>query len=279
MTTATAPQRAVPDTHDPRGLHEETYAGLADALGPLLRLRVAPAGPVDGLTADRLVRDPAAREHLRELAGARMRDAGGRDPRPDVAAMDALHLYAFHAAVAMSGPWFLERRVPLFTPGGIGCDPAAATLSVLPSALLCLPDDPAAGRPGVRVVSDEERLAAALREAVARHLAPVLEAFRPLLRRGPRAVWGLATDELAESVWYVGRATGDEGRAARAADALLPGGTPPYVGAAGFRPCGGDAGAAAGAGTDHTRTRVNCCLWYTVTPDRLCGTCPRRTDV
>ncbi|MER5781689.1 (2Fe-2S)-binding protein [Streptomyces mobaraensis] len=276
MTTATAPQRAARETPPPRGLHEETYAGLADALGPLIRLRVAPPDP-QALSADRLVRDPAARERIRALAGARMRDAGGREPRPDVAAMDALHLYAFHAAVAMGGPWFLERRVPLFEPDGIGCDPAAATLSVLPSALLCLPDDPAAGRPGVRVVEDEERLAGALREAVARHLAPVLEAFRPLLRRGPRAVWGLATDELAESVWYVGRATGDESRAARAADALLPGDTPPYVGAAGFRPCGG-AGTAMEAGPEHTRTRVNCCLWYTVTPDRLCGTCPRRTD-
>ncbi|RLV10418.1 iron-sulfur protein [Streptomyces griseocarneus] len=251
----------------------ETYAGLAEALRPLVRLEAVPRVDGERVTGERLVQDAALRERLVDAAERRIADTHGVTPRRDVAAMDALHQYVFYATVAMSGPWFLTHRVPWIGLDGLAHDGASAALTVAPSHLLCLPDDPAATLPGVRVVADEERLRAALREAVAEHLGPVLEAFRPLLRRGTRAVWGLAADELTEGIWYVGRVTGQERRAVAAADVLLPGGTPPFVGAAGFRPCG-DA-AAAGEG-EATRTRINCCLWYTVTPQQPCSTCPRR---
>ncbi|MFC5722218.1 (2Fe-2S)-binding protein [Streptomyces gamaensis] len=253
---------------------QETYARLGEALSPLARVEMRPCASGEQVTGERLVNDAALREWLVDVAGRRMRDAHGTDPRRDVAALEVLHQYAFFATVAMSGPWFLDRRVPRLAPGGIGYDESSATLTVDPSALTCLPGDRVAGAPGVRVAADEEELRAELRSAVAAHLGPVLEAFRPLLRRGPRAVWGLATDELAEGIWYLGRTLGQEGRAVRDADALLPGGTAPYVGAAGFRPCGEEE---SGLGTEATRTRVNCCLWYTVTPQKLCATCPRRT--
>ncbi|GHF28528.1 hypothetical protein GCM10010218_07080 [Streptomyces mashuensis] len=279
MTTAvdvasTTGTVAVPSAPARVDVLRETYEGTAAALGSLVRLEVPARAGAGQVTGARLVKDPALREWLVDLAGRRITETHGVTPRRDVAALEALHQYAFLATAAMSGPWFLTRRVPWLGPDGIGYDETSGTLTVSPSYVTCLPGDPAAGLPGVRVVPDEEQLRAVLRAAVAHHLGPVLEEFRPLLRRGPRAVWGLATDELAEGIWYVGRVTGQEGRAVAAAGALLPGSTPPFVGAAGFRPCGeGDEEADGEA----TRTRVNCCLWYTVTPQKLCGTCPRRS--
>ncbi|MFF7727049.1 (2Fe-2S)-binding protein [Streptomyces sp. NPDC008001] len=276
MTTAVATSRvvSVPGTATRADVLRETYARLGETLRPLVRLDAGPRAAGAPVTGERLVRDAGLREWLVDMAGRRMEDAHGVTPRRDVAALDALHQYAFLAALAMSGPWFLERRVPWVGPDGIGYDEASGSLTVSPSYITCLPDDPAAGLPGVRVVADEEQLRSVLRAAVAHHLGPVLEAFRPLLRRGPRAVWGLATDELTEGIWYVGRVTGEEGRAAAAADALLPGNTRPFVGAAGFRSCGdGDGGG--GESGEVTRTRVNCCLWYTLSPQKLCATCPR----
>ncbi|WP_084000791.1 hypothetical protein [Actinomadura kijaniata] len=248
----------------------DTYARLGDVLGPLVRL--SPQLRVDGepVTGERLVQDEPLRERLVEAAQRRIADDHGVTPRRDVAAMDVLHRYAFFATVSMSGPWFLERRVPWVGLDGIAYNEESSSLAVSPARVDCLPDDPVAGSPGTRVVADEERLRRELRGAVAAHLQPVLEAFRPLMRRGPRAMWGLATDELVEGLWYVGRVVGEEKQAVRAAEELLPGGTSPFVGATGFRSCGDGGG-------ETTRTRINCCLWYTVTPQKPCATCPRRT--
>ncbi|GAA2718606.1 (2Fe-2S)-binding protein [Streptomyces luteosporeus] len=276
MAVAVAPSRTAGALGAPAwaGVLQETYARLAEALGPVVRVRAGAGTDGDPVTAERLVKDEALREWLVEASARRIEEGHGTAPRRDVAALDVLHQYAFFAAVTMSGPWFLERRVPWVGPGGVGYDPASATLTVSPSYLSCLPDDPAAGLPGFRVVADEEALRTELRGAVAHHLGPVLEAFRPLLRRGPRAVWGLATDELAEGIWYLGRLIGQEGRAVAAAERLLPGSTAPFVGAAGFRPSCGDPEAEAVG--ESTRTRVNCCMWYTITPQTVCPTCPRR---
>ncbi|MQY02162.1 (2Fe-2S)-binding protein [Actinomadura macrotermitis] len=271
MTTAAAACRTAAAPAGPvrADVLRATYARLGEALGSLVRLEPGPHAGDGPITGERLVRDAALRERLVDETIRRMADAHGVTPRRDVAATDVLHRYSFFATAAMSGPWFLERRVPWLGLREIGYDEAAFSLSVAPSRIACLPDDPAAGLPGMRAVADEERLRQELRNAVAQHIGPVLEAFRPLLRRGPRVLWGSATDELAEGIWYVGRVVGEEGRAVRAAEELLPGGTPPFAGSAGFRPCAGPDGEAA-------RTRINCCLWYTVTPQDLCGTCPRR---
>ncbi|MCA6091284.1 (2Fe-2S)-binding protein [Streptomyces sp. SCA3-4] len=275
MTTAVAASGtvAVPQAAGRVDVLRETYARLTEVLQPLVRLDVTSRAGGAQVTGERLVQDAALREWLVDMAGRRIADGHGVTPRRDVAALDVLHQYAFLATSAMSGPWFLERRVPWVGPDGIGYDAASGSLTVSPSYISCLPDDPAAGQPGVRVVADEEQLRTVLRHAVAHHLGPVLEEFRPLLRRGPRAVWGLATDELAESIWYVGRTTGQERRAVEAAEALLPGRTAPFVGAAGFRPCTDAAEKAAG---EATRTRNTCCMWYTLGPEKLCVTCPRR---
>ncbi|GAA5015955.1 hypothetical protein GCM10025734_65260 [Kitasatospora paranensis] len=112
-----------------------------------------------------------------------------------------------------------------------------------------------------------------LRGAVAAHCGPVLAAFRPAVRRGPHAMWGMVGDDLVSALWYLGRTLGDEDRAVAAATAVLPGGTPPFPGAAAFRRLTGADGR-----SRPTRTRHGCCLYYAIRPDEACATCPRTCD-
>ncbi|MEU9980540.1 (2Fe-2S)-binding protein [Streptomyces sp. NPDC050856] len=239
------------------------------ALSPLLRIEVGEPGDGDDWIAGHRLTDPAVLERLVADEERRIEDAYGVQARRDVAATWVLHRYAFTVILAMSGPWYLERRVPRLPPAGVRYGGRTRRLAVTATdGVSCLAGDPLAAAPGVRALDGEEALRAELRAAVAGHLEPVLEAFRPLMRRGARAMWGLITDELAEGLRHLGRRLGDEWAAARAADALLPGRTAPYAGAAGFRPdpdaCG-----------EPTRTRVGCCLFYTIRPEDICATCPR----
>ncbi|NJP50041.1 (2Fe-2S)-binding protein [Streptomyces sp. SBST2-5] len=202
------------------------------------------------------------------------RDYGVR-ARPDVVASFGLHRYAWPACLLITVPWFLLRRVPRYPVTHVSFDRTAPGLAVgrmavRPAGFACLPGDPAADLPGARVVPDEHALRAEVRAAVSEHLEPVLTAFGPRMRRRGRALWGMATDEVVESLWYVAQLLGEEERARRELELLLPGTTKPYVGAAAFRPATGPAGE-----TAHTRDRVSCCMFYTLRPDEVCATCPR----
>ncbi|MGW5371470.1 (2Fe-2S)-binding protein, partial [Streptomyces sp. NPDC004011] len=129
--------------------------------------------------------------------------------------------------------------------------------------------------PGAVVVPDEEALRAEVRAAVAEHLEPVLAAFGPRMRRRGRALWGMATDEVVEGLWYVAHLFGaeEERRAVRELELLLPGATRPYAGSAAFRVLAGPDGEPLA-----TRDRASCCMFYTVRPEDTCATCPRTCD-
>lgn len=204
-----------------------------------------------------------------------LRDYGQRG-RPDVIASFGLHRYAWPACLLITVPWFLHRRVPHYPVTHVSFDRTAPGLAVgrfavRPDGFSCLPDDPAAALPGARVVPDEEALRAEVRAAVAQHLEPVLGGFGPRMRRRGRALWGMATDEIVESLRYVSQLLGEEERGLRELELLLPGATKPYVGAASFRrPAGPDGEPAA-----VTRERVSCCMFYTLRPEDVCATCPR----
>ncbi|MFE3740966.1 (2Fe-2S)-binding protein [Streptomyces sp. NPDC059096] len=201
-----------------------------------------------------------------------LRDYGQR-ARPDVIASFALHRYAWPACLLMTVPWFLHRRVPRIPVGSVSFQRALGRMTVRVHEFACLPDDPAASLPGARVVPDEEALRDEVRAAVAEHLGPVLEGFAPRMRRGRRALWGMATDEIVEGLWYVAHLLGEERRAMAELELLLPGATKPYVGAAGFRELTGPGGESL-----PTRDRASCCLFYTLRPEDTCVTCPRTCD-
>ncbi|MFE2067915.1 (2Fe-2S)-binding protein [Streptomyces sp. NPDC059467] len=201
-----------------------------------------------------------------------LRDYGQR-ARPDVVASFGLHRYAWPVCLLITVPWFLHRRVPRLPVTHVSYDRAAGRMAVRVASFACLPGDPAAALPGAVVVADEEALRAEVRSAVAEHLEPVLGGFGPRMRRRGRALWGMATDEIVEGLWYVAHLLGDEDRAVRELEQLLPGATKPYVGSAAFRILTGPAGEPL-----PTRDRASCCMFYTVRPSDTCATCPRTCD-
>lgn len=193
--------------------------------------------------------------------------------RPDVVASFGLHRYAWPACLLITVPWFLRRRVPRMPVEHVTYHRELGRFAVRVTTFACLPDDPAAGLPGARVVPDEEALRAEVRAAVAEHLDPVLGGFGPRMRRRGRALWGMATDEIIEGLWYLAPLFGEEARARRELELLLPGATRPYVGSAAFRELTGPAGESL-----PTRDRASCCLFYTLDPADTCATCPRTCD-
>ncbi|MFD4612456.1 (2Fe-2S)-binding protein [Streptomyces sp. NPDC058440] len=207
----------------------------------------------------------------------------GTPARPDVVASFGLHRYAWPACLLFTVPWFLHRRVPRLPVTHVSYDRTAGRMAVRPTAFACLPGDPAATLPGARVVPDEEALRAELRAAVAEHLEPVLTGFGPRMRRRGRALWGMATDEIVEGLWYVAHLLGEQRRAMRELELLLPGATRPYVGSAAFRELTGPDGESPSSSSSRgypqpTRDRASCCMFYTVRPEDLCVTCPRTRD-
>ncbi|WP_328421749.1 (2Fe-2S)-binding protein [Streptomyces sp. NBC_00443] len=204
----------------------------------------------------------------------------GQSAREDVVASFGLHRYAWPVCLLITVPWFLLRRVPRFPVTHISYDRTApglpiGALAARPATFACLPGDPAATLPGARVVPDEEALRAEVRAAIAEHLEPVLTGFGPRMRRRGRALWGMATDEVVESLWYVAHLFGDgeQDRARRELELLLPGATTPYVGSAAFRELTGPNGESL-----PTRDRASCCMFYTLRPEDTCATCPRTCD-
>ncbi|MEE1756601.1 (2Fe-2S)-binding protein [Streptomyces sp. SP18CS02] len=201
-----------------------------------------------------------------------LRDYGQR-ARPDVVASFGLHRYAWPACLLITVPWFVDRRVPRLAVEDVAFHRELGRMDVRVREFSCLPDDPAASLPGARVVPDEEALRGEARAAVAEHLGPVLDGFGPRMRRGKRALWGMATDEIVESLWYIGHLLGEEGRAMAELGLLLPGTAKPYVGTPGFRELAGPDGEVL-----PTRDRASCCLFYTLRPEDTCVTCPRTCD-
>ncbi|MGW4834651.1 (2Fe-2S)-binding protein [Streptomyces globisporus] len=197
----------------------------------------------------------------------------GQQARPDVVASFGLHRYAWPACLLVTVPWFLQRRVPRIPVEDVAFQRALGHLTVRVREFACLPDDPAARLPGARVVPDEAALRAEVLASLTEHLGPVLEGFGPRMRRGKRALWGMATDEIVEGLWYVAHLMGEERRAMAELELLLPGTTKPYVGTAGFRELTGPDGQSL-----PTRDRASCCLFYTLRPEDTCVTCPRTCD-
>ena len=265
--------------HPPVSALTSAYSRLTGVLPEFTVTELAPEQPApsgDGWTgaADLAAAGPGLDAFLAWDEDQILRDYG-TPARPDVVASFGLHRYAWPACLLFTVPWFLERRVPRLPVHHVTYRRTEGAWAVRTGAFACLPDDPAAHRPEARVVPDEEALRAEVRAAVAEHLEPVLGAFGPRMRRRGRALWGMATDEITESLWYVGELLGgiEEQRAIRELELLLPGTTRPYAGSAGFRELDGPKGELL-----PTRDRITCCLSYTLRPgdpELMCDTCPR----
>ncbi|MCJ1680128.1 (2Fe-2S)-binding protein [Streptomyces sp. APSN-46.1] len=255
----------------------DAYTRLAEAFDGLRIVERAAHEPAPRgagwVGADELAAGGAALDAFLDWDDAQVLRDYGLQARPDVVASFGLHRYAWPACLLFTVPWFLSRRVPRLPAAQVAFHRTLGRMAVHVEGFACLPDDPAAALPGARVVPDEEALREEVRAAVAQHLGPVLEGFGPRMRRGRRALWGMVTDEVVESLWYAGRLLGEEHRAMAELEALLPGSTAPYTGGAGFRTLAGPNGEEL-----PTRDRASCCLFYTIRPEDTCVTCPRTCD-
>ncbi|GAA2960573.1 (2Fe-2S)-binding protein [Streptomyces argenteolus] len=274
MILAPAPASLRP-AESSAALLASTYHRLT-ALCPALDAEVAgpgaPAGQswVDGAE---LALRPGLLDTFLDAEAVRITERYDHRARPDVVASRLLHGCLWSLCLLLSGPWYLDRRVPLPRPQDVRIGRCEARYQVVPGTFACLPGDPAEGLPGVRRVSGEAALDDVLRTAVADLVRPLCAALGPRVRRGPRALWGMVEDDLVSGIWYVGRMLGEEERAVAAAGRLLPGPVPPFPAGAGFRQLT-DA-----YGTSHpTRDRAGCCLYYTIRPAETCATCPRTSD-
>ncbi|MGW6137825.1 (2Fe-2S)-binding protein [Streptomyces sp. NPDC055140] len=248
----------------------EVFAGLR--ITELAETEQLPQGS-GWVAAARLAEGGPALEAFLAWDDAQVLKDYGQQARPDVVASFGLHRYAWPACLLVTVPWFLGRRVPRFPVTNVAFQRTLGRMAVRVTDFACLPGDPAAALPGAHVVPDEEALRAEVRAAVADHLGPVLTGFGPRMRRGPRALWGMATDEIVEGLWYIAHLLGEESRAMRELERLLPGTTKPYVGKPAFRELTGPEGQSL-----PTRDRASCCLFYTLRPEDTCVTCPRTCD-
>jgi hypothetical protein len=248
----------------------EVFAGLR--ITELAETEQPPQGS-GWVTAARLAEGGPALDAFLAWDNAQVLKDYGQQARPDVVASFGLHRYAWPACLLVTVPWFLDRRVPRLPVTNVAFQRTLGRMAVRVTDFACLPGDPAAALPGAHVVPDEEALRAEVRAAVADHLGPVLTGFGPRMRRGPRALWGMATDEIVEGLWYIAHLLGEERRAMRELELLLPGTTKPYVGNPAFRELTGPDGQSL-----PTRDRASCCLFYTLRPEDTCVTCPRTCD-
>ncbi|MEV6329364.1 (2Fe-2S)-binding protein [Streptomyces sp. NPDC051909] len=271
------------------GTAERDAFGVASSLAGTYRRVIAACDALDARIVDpgsmddpaallpdgaELACAPGVLDAFLDASAARIGACHGRAPRRDVAASRVLHDYLWSVSLLMSGAWYLERRVPRIAPRDVRVDLTTGAIGIVPGQdFACLPDDPMAGSPEAHVVGHEEALRAELRAAVVDHVRPLLAAIGPSVRRGPRALWGMVADDLISGVWYLGRALDQEERAVRAATELLPTAIAPFPGGADFRRLAGREGR-----RYPTRTRLGCCLYYAIEPDRACLTCPRTCD-
>lgn len=264
--------RSAAGTVAPAALSAEIYRRLG-LLCPVLGLEVVSpdaASRPGWISGQDLWTSATGLEDFLAARAARIQERYGRPARPDVVATRVLHAYLWDVCLLMSGPWYLAGRVPRVRPADVRIDPDGGRLGVVPGPFACLQDDPACDLPGVRVVATSQELEAELRDAVAEHARIALAGLGPRLRRGPRALWGMVGDDLISGIWHLGRALGQERPAVEAAERLLPGPVPPFPAGADFREVHDETGV-----TQPTRTRLGCCLFYTICPAEPCATCPR----
>lgn len=188
--------------------------------------------------------------------------------RCTVAAAVLLSDWCWALAAVGAGALAADRRVPFLDPGGVWLQVEGGRVqgvAATAAGFWCSPDDPGAHHPEARSRKDLE---AALRTEITAHLTRLHVALRsgpsPLLRRGPRALWGAAGDGVATALRLQAEQVARPEELLEAAERLLAA-APASWGRHGFDR------AASGV----TRVRASCCLWYRLPATPACATCPR----
>lgn len=168
-----------------------------------------------------------------------------------------------------------ERRVPDVAPSNVafrfGPDGMVQEVALAEPRFAALPDDPDAEHPDAVVVPDIHALRLWLRDRfVCGHLAGIVPLLRQRTRRGPRALWGTASDTCSRALALLAEIEGTleaAGKLDRESHAFLTTG-PPLIDPPPFLPI-----LHAGALSSGWQ-RVTCCLAYRLPNHGLCVSCP-----
>jgi hypothetical protein len=190
--------------------------------------------------------------------------------RRTVAAALLLVDWSWALAVLGAGALAHDRRVPELEPEAVQLrwvDGRVTGIALTTLRFCCTADDPAAGSRYATVTGDLDR---AVRSRLQQHLSRLHVALRtstpPLLRVGPRTMWGAAGDGIATALRLHADGCPDAAELLGVAERLLRG-APASWGRAGF------VNGPAGPG----RRRSFCCLYYRLPGTAPCGSCPRST--
>ncbi|MGH8903971.1 MAG: IucA/IucC family C-terminal-domain containing protein [Egibacteraceae bacterium] len=183
--------------------------------------------------------------------------------------------YARGVAAAALVSLATERRVPDVAPGNVafrfGPDGMVQEIALAVPALAALPDDPDAEHPHTVVLPDVDALRRWLRyRFVNGHLAGIVPLLLQRTRRGPRALWGTASDVCSGALARLAEFEGTLGAAGeldRESRAFLATG-PPLIVAPPLCPIVHHGGLSSGW------RRVTCCLAYRLADHGLCTSCP-----
>jgi hypothetical protein len=190
--------------------------------------------------------------------------------RSAVAAAVLLSDWCWALAALGGGALTADRRVPVLDPATVWLqvsDGRVTGVAATAAEFHVQAGDPEASHPDARRCAD---LDGVLRSELTEHLVRLHRALRsgptPLLRRGPRAMWGAAGDGVATALRLQAAQIENPEQLLAAAERLLAA-APASWGRHGFDRTSADG---------PTRVRTSCCLWYRLPATPACASCPRR---
>lgn len=181
---------------------------LADSLARLDgRVHTARVGRPEGW----LDIDAVAGDRDRFLAAMEYAAAGYDTARMDIKGNRFLEIWTWLVATPAAATILLDRRLPDIAAANLAVHPQPfgeiAPVALRSPRFWCLPVDPAAGHADATVVEDERALVLELNAMLARrHLPALVAATNAHCRRGQRALWRSATDQLIGAFTRAGAA-------------------------------------------------------------------------
>ncbi|OZM76278.1 hypothetical protein [Pseudonocardia sp. MH-G8] len=218
----------------------------------------------------------AAEDVAHWCARAREQDNPGR--LASVAATSVAGTLVHAVLGRVSAAILLERRAWDVRPGRLWVHPDTGQVAVRDASLLVLPDDAAAGDPGVEVVADTAALLDRVAGAAVATLGPLLDAVRAATRYGLVPLWNGVADAARGAATYVPLYAGTDREASAELGAALVDALTAH--GARIRHRGGTESVQRGADTFAVPVRAACCLYYKTEPqverasDAYCMTCP-----
>ncbi|MCQ2005276.1 (2Fe-2S)-binding protein [Rhizobium sp. NRK18] len=222
-----------------------------------LRLRWSPLYGDWFTVAD--LADPGS-EALSTLLAYQRSFARGMDQRTQAAYL--IGQYSYFHTLALAAALLREGVIPVFAPNALTWRLVSAEIGM-----------PARLELGVKSASVRPASEGAVAPELERAFAPIIEALRARTGFGRRPQWRIAADSIASAFLDVGRANGDQAKAADRVEAIVKTAGSPFA---------NDAlafvrvAASHGDASEIFRLRGGCCRYVKVEGGSLCPTCVLR---